>query len=228
MAKLKFGMIVVDGRGKLGGHVLSKNRSGSYARTKVTPVNPQTTYQAAVRALFGAISQQWSGLSVAQRNAWNEAVPEWQGTDIFGDLKQPSGKALFQRLNNQAQVGGYPAVNDAPEKLEMVEGIITAIEIDTGGDSITLTGAYAGADARVMLVGTAKVSSGTTFVKNKLRLFYSELGNAYDGSAAYTAYESRFGAVAVGDNIYVGVKYVLPNGQVSPLQVVKALVVNNS
>jgi len=46
--KMKFGAIVVDGRGKIGGHVASKNRGGAYLRTKVTPSNPQTGYQAAV------------------------------------------------------------------------------------------------------------------------------------------------------------------------------------
>lgn len=45
MAKIKFGMMMTDARGKLGGQVFSKNRSGSYVRTKVTPVNPQTTTQ---------------------------------------------------------------------------------------------------------------------------------------------------------------------------------------
>jgi hypothetical protein len=55
MAKIKFGMMMTDARGKLGGHVFSKNRSGAYVRTKVTPVNGQTTAQTGVRAIFGAI-----------------------------------------------------------------------------------------------------------------------------------------------------------------------------
>src|SRR3546814_19213217 len=103
MAKVKFGALMTDARGKLGGHVFSKNRAGSYLRTKVTPVNPQTIYQTSVRALFGAISSQWSGLSQAVRDSFNGAVADWATTDIFGDLKNPSGKALFQRLNNQAR-----------------------------------------------------------------------------------------------------------------------------
>ena len=42
MAKIKFGMMMTDASGKLGGQVFSKNRGGSYVRTKVTPTNPQT------------------------------------------------------------------------------------------------------------------------------------------------------------------------------------------
>src|SRR3546814_3353017 len=52
ISKVKFGALMTDARGKLGGHVFSKNRAGSYLRTKVTPVNQQTSYQTSVRALF--------------------------------------------------------------------------------------------------------------------------------------------------------------------------------
>lgn len=225
MAKIKWGMMVVDGRGKLGGHVLSKNRSGAYVRTKVTPVNPQTAFQTQVRSLFGTISQQWSGLTDVVRAGWNEAVAEWQKTDIFGDLKQPSGKSLFQRLNNQAQIAGYPAVTVAPAKLEMVEGIVSSVEIAIGAGTITLVGAYGNINARNVLLGTAQLSSGTTFVKNKLRKIYSEVGGLFSNNFAYDAYVGRFGVPSIGDNVYIAVKYVLPNGQASPAQILKATVV---
>lgn len=54
--KIKWGMMMTDGRGKLGGQVASKNRAGAYVRTKVTPVNPRTTQQQAIRTLFGSIA----------------------------------------------------------------------------------------------------------------------------------------------------------------------------
>ena len=53
--KIKWGALVVDGRGKLGGHVAAQNRGGSYLRTKVTPSNPQTTFQTGVRSMGGCI-----------------------------------------------------------------------------------------------------------------------------------------------------------------------------
>lgn len=97
--KIKWGMMMTDGRGKLGGQVASKNRAGAYIRTKVTPVNPQTVAQQNIRQLFGSIASAWRSLTQAQINGWNEATEFWQRTDIFGDLKKPSGFALFQRLN---------------------------------------------------------------------------------------------------------------------------------
>ena len=225
MAKIKFGMMMTDARGKLGGQVFSKNRAGAYIRTKVTPTNPQTSFQTLARVLFAAISQAWSGLTQSGRDAWNNAVSDWQKTDIFGDLKQPSGKALFQRLNNQAQAAGYAAVTAAPARLEMVEGVITAVALEAGvTEELTLSGPYGGADARVVVLGTGSLSQGTSFVKNKLRQIYSPVANAYSASAAYAAYTAKFGVPSAGDNVYFGVKYVLPNGQASPVQIIKSVV----
>jgi hypothetical protein len=103
--KTKFGAIIVDGRNKIGGHVASKNRAGSYLRTKVTPTNPGTTYQVNVRNRLAGISTAWRALTEAQRKAWNVAVSNYARTDIFGDLKNPSGFNLHQQLNNNQSIG---------------------------------------------------------------------------------------------------------------------------
>ena len=97
--KAKFGAIVVDGRGKIGGHVASKNRSGSYFRTKVTPVNPQSARQSAVRATLSSFSASWRGLNQNRRDAWNSAVGSFTKTNVFGDTVTPTGKNLYTALN---------------------------------------------------------------------------------------------------------------------------------
>jgi hypothetical protein len=222
--KAKFGAIVVDGRGKAGGHVFSKNKSGAYMRTKVTPTNPSSTASSTARQMFGAISQGWSGLSASQRDGWNNAVNDWKTTNIFGDLNQPSGKALFQRLNNQAQAVGYSAVTTAPAKAEMVQGIVTAVVIDISSTTITLTGEYTGSGARIQIFATPSMSQGTTFVKNRLNAIYSPVANAFVDVDAWTAYVAKYGTPTAGANVYVGVCYVLSNGQASPMQIVKATV----
>lgn len=222
--KIKWGALVVDGRGKIGGHVASKNKAGAYLRTKTTPTNPQTTSQTSARSLFGSISQQWSGLSDAVRAGWNSAVADWSKTDIFGDLKQPSGKALFQRLNNQAQSAGLSAVTTAPAKQEIPEYTLLSAVIATGTDTITLTGNVGLPSEQVVVVGTTQLSAGTSFVKNKLRQINAQTSDPGFNGANYTGYVDKFGTPTAGDNVYIGIKFVMDNGQASPLQVVKATV----
>lgn len=223
--KIKFGAIVTDGRGKLGGHVFSKNLGGAFMRTKVTPANPQTADQSSARALFGSISAQWSGLTAAVRASWNGAVSNWQSTNIFGDLKKPSGKALFQRLNNQAQSAGLAGFTAVPAKLEMPDDIVSAIDIAVGAATLTLTGANADASTQVVVTATAVQSAGTNTAGSKLRQIYAVAGDSYVATDAYAAYVAKFGAPAANDNIFVGIKYVLASGQASPTQILNASVV---
>jgi hypothetical protein len=84
--KMKFGAFVVAGSGKIGGHVASRNRSGAFLRTKVTPTNPQTGAQNAVRSLLASLSSAWRSLTGAQRAAWNGAVSAFPRTNVFGDI----------------------------------------------------------------------------------------------------------------------------------------------
>ena len=79
--KILWGALVVDGRRKIGGQVASKNRGGAYMRNKVTPVNPQTAAQTAIRNRLAGLSQAWRALTAAQRAAWNGAV---------GTLREPT------------------------------------------------------------------------------------------------------------------------------------------
>ena len=107
---------MTDARGKLGGQVFSKTRSGSVIRTKVTPVNPQTSAQSVARALFGRISQRWRVLTDVQRNAWASAAEEAAKTNVFGDQYFSSGKNFFQELNGNIlnATGGSVAIFDTP------------------------------------------------------------------------------------------------------------------
>lgn len=220
--KMKWGALVVDGRGKIGGQVASKNKSGAYLKNKVSGTNPQTQRQTAARQLFAQISSSWGSLSDAQRAAWDAASDEWARSNVFGDQVGLTGKALFQRLNNQAQSAGYPAVTTVPDKDELPSGVLTAAAFDTSGSTLTLTGVSTSADCRIMVFATTKLSSGTRFVRNKLRLIYTAPGDSYVAADAYTEYVNRFGAPASGDNIFVGIKYVIANGQASPRQSVNA------
>lgn len=222
--KIKWGALVVDGRGKLGGHVAAQNRGGSYLRTKVTPSNPQSTFQTGVRNLFGNISAGWSTLTASQRAAWNSAVDDWKRTNIFGDLKIPSGKALYQRLNQQAQVVGYSALDTPPAKEDIPDSNVVVVAIDTTAQTITPTGLYNGTDATVQYFSSGVVSAGTSFVKNLMRVFGHSNGAAFHPSTAYTHYVIRFGAPTPGEKIFIGFKIVLPTGQASPMQVVEAIV----
>lgn len=220
MAKIKFGMMMTDARGKLGGQVFSKNRGGAYVRTKVTPSNPRTLAQMESRNLLGQTSSAWNGLTDAQRLSWNSAVPEWQRTDVFGDLKTPSGKNLFVELNKNLLQAGLATLDIAPDKEEIVGITATAVAVDATAGEVTLTGLASVPTGFVLQVSaTPPISPGISFVKNRFRVVDYVAAGAVDGEALYSAYTDKFGALSPGDNVHFQLKYVALNGQAGvPLQ----------
>ena len=209
MAKIKFsGVAVVDMRGKLNGSVMSKNRAGAYVRTKVTPVNPNTLSQQQARASLTDRSQSWRGLTQAQRDAWNAAVQDFQRTDIFGDLRVPTGKNLYTLLNINLLNAGQSAISVPPSPAAVPAIFNTGVTISVGAPTYEVAYGGAGASVRVLVWATAAQSPGKNFVKSEYRLIGDFAGNAaspYDFEADYLA---KFGAPAVGSKVFVGLQPV--------------------
>jgi len=224
--KIKWGALVVDGRGKIGGHVASKNRGGAYLRTKVTPSNPSTLAQTLVRTIFAVISTAWSLLTSAQRASWNNAVSDFSTTDIFGDIKKPSGKNLHQKLNQNLLLVGESVLTTAPAKLSFPDTVIPTAIFDIGDETLSLDGINTAGATIAVVSSTGLLSDGTSNAKNRFRNVYHNSASALGfAGGAYSGYVAKFGAPVVGQNIQVGVQFVLASGQKSPLQILTASVV---
>lgn len=199
--KVKFGAIVVDGRNKIGGHVASKNRAGSYFRTKVTPTNPETTAQENVRYRLGGLSSAWRGLDPAERVAWNAAVSNFARTDIFGDLRNPSGFNLHQMLNNNLlKVGG--SVITTPPLPEAVDAF-TSLSIAAAETAETLTLTFApiiDATHKVQVTATPGLSAGRFYVKSQYRVVYTLDSTRPSGFDIGGYYKLKFGAIPAKDS----------------------------
>jgi len=210
--KIKWGALVTDGRNKIGGHVASKNRAGNYLRTKVTPVNPQTTAQTTVRNRLAGLSAGWRGLTAAQRASWNAAVSDFAKTDIFGDLKVPTGFNLYQRLNNNLLTCGQSSITTPPEvvAVDAFTSLSLAAEDGTVAEALDLTFAPAiDAAMDVKLFATPPLSAGKNFVKSEYRLI--DILTSADSSAVdiLSAYQAVFGSTgSAGQKIFVKVVQV--------------------
>lgn len=205
MARIKYGAMIVDGSGKLGGHVLAKNKGGAYIRTKVTPANPQSVDQQTVRNRLTGLAQGWRGLTQVQRDAWNSAVQDFKRIGLFGDTIVPSGFNLYCQLNaNLINIG--IAQIDVPPVPSAVGALVTLSFTMASGVpamSVTFTDAIT-ADQAVILEATPGVSQGKNFVKSQFRqiaVLDNTDNSPYNALAAYTA---KFGSVpAIGQKVFI-------------------------
>lgn len=213
MAKIKYSALVSDMRNKLNGSVASKNRYGSYLRNKVTPVNPQTSYQQAVRQQLGALSSQYRGLTNAQRLSWINGAPNFPFTDIFGDVRYLSGQTLYVKLNTNLINAGESTIESAPLPVGIPELAVTGVtaEVTTGALTtldLAVSAATVPAGFVMAVYATPPTPASIQFVKNRYRFIgiATVAASEADILAAYTA---RFGdAATIGEQIHVRVALI--------------------
>ena len=214
--KIKYGSIVTDGSGKLGGHVYSKNTYGSYVRTKVTPTNPQTSYQTLVRNYFTTLAQGWKGLTEDQRSAWIAAVGDFKSTDVFGDSINPTGENLYISLNMNLLLISESIIS-TPPAVGAVHGFTSfSVAADNSDASLTLTFAdVIPATDKIMVFATDGLSAGKSYAKNLLRKMDVLTTADLTGIDVGTEYVAKFGTFpAVGKKIFVMLRSVnLTTGQ---------------
>lgn len=222
MAKIKFGMMMTDARGKLGGQVFSKNRAGAYIRTKVSPSNPQTSYQTKVRSNLAMLSSGWNALTASQISQWNSAVDAWQSTDVFGDIKKPTGKNLFVKLNLNLWNSNQDPVNSPPSKMELPNFTTLSVGIDTTSNEFMVSGMPLFADGKFQIEACAPVANGVNYVKNKFRVISYERRTQPGDFDIADAYIAKFGNAPANANIFFRVRAIGANGQASAPLIVKA------
>jgi len=214
---IKFGAIVTRGSGKLGGHVFSTNRGGAYIRTNQTPSNPQTPFQQSGRAIFTELTQGWSGLTQDQRNTWNNATSSFPVTDRFGDSRELSGKGLYISLNKERKLINLPFLDLAPSPATISVPTFLSATMEIGASESQIDAGNLPDEAVLVVSSTGVVSAGTSFVKNKLRVFQiAPILNYPTPAETYSSYVARFGTPQVGDKIFFSVYTVNPSGQRSP------------
>jgi hypothetical protein len=208
--KAKFGSIVVDGRGKIGGHVASKNRAGSYFRTKVTPVNPRSAAQLSARNRLTVPVQAWRGLTDAQRSAWNAAVPQFSKTDIFGDLKSPSGFNLYAKLSINLSLAAQSPISLPPTSLAVSTVTLSSVTAAFGTPAISMVlSGNVPAGTAMIVNATPALSAGKSFVKSELRRI-----NTYPAATAtpvnlLSVWTGKFGSIpAAGLRIFFEIYFI--------------------
>jgi hypothetical protein len=180
MARILFGNMVADARGKLGGIVYSRNTGGAYARQKVSPVQPRTPSQLNQRSRLVQVSKAWDALSQGQRQAWKDFSVAYKKRDVFGLQKQRTAQQMYMFCNLALLSSGYALIPNPPTNLfvdaitsvglvNTTSGAVTSAVVTAAGAGYTSPptvafsgGGGSGATGTVTLVGTSVASITVT------------------------------------------------------------------
>lgn len=227
MAKVKFSALISEMRNKLNGSVFARNRGGAYLRTKVTPLNPQTSAQVAQRSLLASFSQSWRTLTEAQREAWKGVVSQWSRTDVFGDVVNPSGSTLYIRLNlNIANAGGSPiSTPPAPLGAAAIADLTLTANVTGNVFDIGFDPAAVPAGHTMVVESTPCLSAGISNANAQFRQIGTQPATTGTGVDMFAEQTGKFGALVAGQKIFIRAKFIrLTTGEVSQTLVASAIV----
>jgi hypothetical protein len=210
MAKVAFSAIVSDLRNKIGGNVFTKVRSGAMVRIKVSPTQPRTAAQQTVRSSFTAFSKAWDTITEVQRDGWRSLAAGLPQKDIFGNTYYLTGIQLFQLANRNLASIGVAQISDAPASLSVGSpGTLTLVANHTG-PVLTIDAVTEPAAGEVPLIfATRPLNAGRLFVGNNRQILDAAIvaGTAGPWDVA-TLYAAKYGALAAGQNLNFGVRYI--------------------
>jgi hypothetical protein len=212
MALVKLGGLAQDVRGSLNGNVFSRNRGGAYVRTKVSPVQPQTSFQQAVRAIFKAVAQMWATtLDAGQRAAWDAWAAVHPFVNVFGDSIILSGVAAFEAVNARLGQIGEDYIEDPPETWSVEDLGVVAVtgEVTAGVLEAKATPTRTlEANEVLFIYGTAPIQGGRAAQRRDFKLINLVDQEGYASAADFGPdYQERLPGVpfAAGDKVVVQV-----------------------
>lgn len=115
MVSVKFGPIVSDARGSIGGTTFSRSRAGAFARSRRKGVFSQTNLRSSWAANMSYQYDYWlNHTPQADREDWNTLGDNTTFTNALGVEYHPSGWNLFLRTNSLALFFGLAHASLAP------------------------------------------------------------------------------------------------------------------
>lgn len=216
--------IITRGSGSIAGIVASRNRGGNYFRARVTPVNPNTTYQQSVRSIMAQLAGIWAGtLTKAQRDAWDSYALNVPLPNALGAYRNVGGIAMYQRCNIprlQADDAALTRVDDAPTIYSLGDYTAPTFAIAlASADSVSFgfeaTDDWADEAGSAMLVSVSRPKNpGVNYHKGPYRFATAILGDDVTPPTSPEGADSPF-PFETGQKLFAFVRVTRVDGRLS-------------
>lgn len=207
---------MTDARGKLGGQVFSKSRSGAYIATKTIPRNVQSQSQLRVRSELAQLSNAWKSLTEDVKEAWTEWAKNHPLTDEFGDKYVLTGRTYYCRNMSRlsSALGDTVDYNIIPQYYFPSNFVINGFRINTATEIISGLGTSGTKPPYVNYVEFSRPIAGSRRPRdNDFRIILGDLA-MFPSDVRYRAYVGVFGVPKSTDNVYYRFFLVSPVGEI--------------
>lgn len=218
MALIKFGSIITDSRGSIGGHTIKWTRAGMVIQTKATPLRKQTPRQTTVRANFANLTQRWwDELSPTERDDWRALAAANPRPNRWGDEFPLTGLALYVSVNQNLLRAGLSSTDTAPSDQTVTAPsscTLTATAPNTA--SLAFAASPVPTDHIAVLYSTPPLSPGVENPTGKFQYIAVSSSGQTTPWAVGSLLQSRFGSFTAGRRFFVSLHFLnTDNGALS-------------
>lgn len=199
--------------GAPGGQVLWSDGDANYSRSLVTPTNPKTAIQLAVRGIRNHISQQFQTLTPAERDAWETLGVDTERSNMVGAPYKLSAMAAFGMVNYYRLASGETITKVAPDRSGIASvSAVTSVTILATTLSVTIAHTVTDPPSSVQVRLTRPLASPVRRArKNEFRYAHAttlpqNFSGMGDSPMVFTITATQLG-ISIDD--YIGVE-VLP------------------
>lgn len=162
MALIKFGAVIVDSRGSIGGTTIKGTRAGPVMQNKSRPISRYTPAIAIQRARFAELSRDWwNNLDEGQRTDWRALAAANPLANPWGDEFAVTGLDFYIRTNMTLLAIGEIKIADAPANQTVTALATLSLAVTSPNDAeITFTATPTPADHVLLIRATPTLSPG--------------------------------------------------------------------
>jgi len=201
------GIGITNGKGILGGTVLSGNSAGRMASNYRKPISRYEPTQMLQRNRFQTAVASWNDITDSQRAGWNAATAtgDWDTTNSLGETIRPSGYQLFLRLN-LSLAPADTSISTAPSKPTLSPPLLTAVTATAPSTiSLTFDSGSIGGSEHMLIFATRSLSPGIFSPRHSDYIFIDIIDSGSFSSTPNisTAYTAIFGKLIADCSIFV-------------------------
>ena len=204
--KIKFGMIVTDGKGSMGGQTIQRSGSGVIARNKPMPTFARYRPVSKFKSYTHQALWSYTTLTPLQQRMWKAEAQNYIRTDVIGGKYTMTAQQMFISANiNTQQVGTGIITVPAAKRVWSLIGIFT-VSITAAGTSFIVNyspNAPNGA-ATLLFYCSPSVSNGISSIGSRLKQLDVLINATGQSSDDITLeYSGLFQTPRVGQRVFV-------------------------
>ena len=198
---VRFGSIVTEGAGKVGGQIIQRGSFGQILRNLRPPIIRKQEFETKNRSNVSRVASLWRLLSASDKSSWGVLASGLTRYNKFGVAYTPSGYQIFLECNlNISFLGPSAVIETAPgsPSFPTVTGI-TAVTSPTG-PTVTVSWSSTGGDSTFKtLVGFYPLQSlGASVPRGSSRYTGSYVATTAETIDVSAAFSNRFKTVSGG------------------------------